>query len=117
MGTEVVVLFDGWLVLNWGGLFFGECLLVLFSRCSGFGGAYVCIGVLWVARGVGVGEAWKLASACMPPGHFFMVDLVCGVGTNCIVHAWWWHECVVDGGSHSWHVHSSTKMSWSVGMG
>jgi hypothetical protein len=43
-------------------------------------------------------EAWKLASDCLPPGHFFMVDLLCGVGTKCIVHDWWGHGFVVDGG-------------------
>ena len=46
-------------------------------------------------------EAWKLAIDCLPPGHFCMVDLVCGVGAKCIVHNWWGYGFVVDGGSHS----------------
>jgi hypothetical protein len=35
---------------------------------------------------------------------------VCGVGANCMVHNWWGHGFVVDDGSHSWHVHPSTKI-------
>ena len=62
-------------------------------------------------------EAWKLASDCLPPRHFCMVVLVCAVGAKCIVRNWWGHEFVVDGGSHSWHVHPSTKMSYSIGVG
>ena len=62
-------------------------------------------------------EAWKLASDCLPPEHFCMVDLVCGVGAICIVHNWWVHGFVVDGVSHSWHVHPSTNMSCSIGVG
>ncbi len=70
------------------GFYKKECLLGMFSRCSGFGGAYGGIGVSWVAGGVGVKEAWKLASACLPPGQFWMEDLVCWAGVSCIVHAW-----------------------------
>ena len=42
---------------------------------------------------------------------------MCGVGVSCIVHIWWGHGFVVVGGLHSWHVHPSTKMSCSIGMG
>ena len=94
----------------------GGCLLGLFLGCSGFGGPMDCIGVMLIAEGVCVVEAWKLAIDCLPPWHFCMVDLVSGVGAKCIVYAWWGHRFVVDGGSHSWHVHPSTNMSCSIGV-
>jgi len=46
-----------------------------------------------------------------------MVDLVCGVGAKCIVNNMWGYGFVVDGGSHSWHVHPSIKISCSIGVG
>ena len=95
----------------------GGCLLGLFSGRAGFGGPLDCNGVLWISECVSFLVAWKLASDCFPPGHFCMVDLVCGVGAKCIVHNWWGHGFAVDGGSHSWHVHPSTKRSRSIGMG
>ncbi len=63
-----------------------------------------------------VGLVWKLCRACLFPRHFWINDLVCGVGANCIVHIRWGHGFVVVGGSHSWHVHPSIKMSWSIGV-
>ncbi len=62
-------------------------------------------------------EACKLASDCLPPGHFCMVDLMCGVGAKFIVHEWRGNGLVVDDGSHSWHIHPSTEMSCSYGVG
>ena len=94
----------------------GVCLLGLLS-CAGFGGPLGWVGVLCIAEGVSVVKAWKLASDCLLPGHFCMVDLVHGVGSTCIQHNWWGHGFVVDSGSHSWHVHPSTKMSCSIGVG
>ena len=76
----------------------GGCLLGLLSVCSGFGGPLDCVGVFSVVDGMRVVEAWKLASDCLPPGHFCMVDLVCGVGAKCIVHNWWGHGFDVNGG-------------------
>ena len=64
-----------------------------------------------------VGIVWKLCSDCLPLGHFLITYLVCGVGANCIVHILWGHGFVVVGGSHSWHVHLSIKISWSIGLG
>ncbi len=62
-------------------------------------------------------EDRRLDNACLSPGDFWMVDLVCEVGANCILHDWCWQGFDVDGGSHSWHVHPSTKMSCSIGIG
>jgi hypothetical protein len=76
-----------------------------------------CLGVLWVAREVGVVEAGRLDNVCLRPRHFWMVDLVCEVGANCILHDWCWHRFDVDGGSHSLHDHPSTKMSCYIRMG
>jgi hypothetical protein len=92
-------------------------LLGLFSGCLSFVVSFFGIGMLcgvWLSF---VGLVWNLYSACLPPGHFWIADLVCGVGVNCIVHIWWGHGFVVVGGSHSWHVHPSIKMSWFIGVG
>ena len=64
----------------------GGCLLGLFLGCAGFGEPLDCLDVFSVAEGMRDVEAWNLASDCLPPKHFCMVDCVCGVGANCIVH-------------------------------
>ena len=70
--------------------------------------------VMCVSDGV---EVWKLRSACLPLGVFRMTDLMCGDGVNCTLHILWGQGFVVVGGSHSWHVHPSIRMSWSIGVG
>ena len=84
---EGVVVFTSYMVRFMPGEAFvdGRYLLGLLSGCAGFGEPLDCNGVLRIAEGVSVMEAWKLASDCLPPGHSCMVDLVCGVGAKCIV--------------------------------
>ena len=87
------------------------------SGCLGCVRYVVIVGglcVMCVSDGVGV---WKLCSACLPPGVFRMTDLMCGVGANCTLHIWWGQGFVDVGGSHSWHVHPSIRMSWSIDVG
>ena len=62
-------------------------------------------------------DASKLANDCLSPWHSCVVDLVCGIVAKCFVHDWWGHMFVVDCGSHSWHVHPSTKMTCYIGVG
>ena len=92
-------------------------LLRLFSGGLSFVGSFIGIGGLWGGWLSIIGLIWILCSACLPPVHFWIADLVCGVGANCIVHIWWEHGFVIVGGSHSWHVHPSIKMSWSIDVG
>ena len=91
--------------------------LGLFLGCLSFVVSFFGIGMLCGVCLSFVGLVWNLYSACLPPGHFWIADLVCGVGVNCIVHIWWGHGFVVVGGSHSWHVHPSIKMSLFIGVG
>ena len=48
----------------------GGCLLGLVLGCAGFGEPLDCLGVLSVAEGMRVVEAWKLASDFLPPPAF-----------------------------------------------
>ena len=90
----------------------------MFSGCLSFVVSLLCNNMLCGIRFSFVRLVWKLCSACLPPGHFWIADdLVCGVGVNCIVHIWWGHGFVFVGGSHSWHVHPSIRMSWFIGVG
>ena len=46
----------------------------LLPSCEGFDGLLNCLSVLTVVEGMCVVEAWALASDCLPPKHFCMVD-------------------------------------------
>ncbi len=86
-------------------------------------GCLWCVSSVFVVCGLcvmcvsDVVEVRKLCSACLPPGVFRITALVCGVGANCILHIWWGQGFVDVGGSHSWHVHPSIRMNWSIGVG
>jgi hypothetical protein len=102
--------------LRWVGGVGVELLRVVseFLGCVGFVGVVGGLRVMCVSVGV---EVWRSRSACLPPGIFWMTDLVCGVGVNCTLHIWWGQGFVIVGGSHSWHVHPSIRMSWFIGVG
>ncbi len=52
----------------------GGCFWGFSSGCSGFGGPLDCLGVFLGVEGMHVVEVWELASDCLPPGHFCMMD-------------------------------------------
>ena len=52
----------------------GRSFLGLLPSCEEFDGPLNCLSVFTLVEGMCVVEAWKLASDCLPPNHFCMVD-------------------------------------------
>ncbi len=57
-----------------GGFVVGWCFFLFLSKCSGFGMPLDCLSMFSGIELMRVAGAWKLASDCLPPGHFCMVD-------------------------------------------